>query len=235
MKYTYSVQGLTCDNCAATVTRLLSADPALTNVVVDRSSMIVRLESEESISPEKLNELLSGTKYQIIPFTVHTSKAPSTLKTYLPLIAMFAAVLAFAGVHQLLVGVHGFHLHVFMQYFMAGYFLLFGGLKVLNWKKFVPSYRAYDDVAKRSTIYAWAYPAIEFGLGIMYYFGLAFAAVHVFVLILMLQKAYSVFKKVRSGDTVQCACLGGFFNIPVTWVTFAEDILMAAMAVWMLL
>jgi hypothetical protein len=33
---------------------------------------------------------------------------------------------------------------------------------------------------------------------------------------------------------VQCACMGGFFSIPITWVTFYEDALMAAMALFMI-
>ncbi|MDP3725587.1 MAG: hypothetical protein Q8R36_00140 [bacterium] len=46
--------------------------------------------------------------------------------------------------------------------------------------------------------------------------------------------ALGVFLKLRDGEVVPCACLGVVFKIPMTWVTFIEDLLMAVMAAFML-
>jgi len=55
-----------------------------------------------------------------------------------------------------------------------------------------------------------------------------------FVFLLMLEKAESVYTKLQEPEVVTCACLGGWFRIPVTRVTLGEDILMALMALTML-
>ena len=54
-------------------------------------------------------------------------------------------------------------------------------------------------------------------------------------LVLMLMSAVGVFNELRKGKEIVCACLGTLFKIPMTYVTLVEDLLMAAMAAWMLL
>jgi copper chaperone CopZ len=230
-KQSFSVIGLTCNNCVAHVKEALEKDSSLKNIVVSLEDKSLTFDAVQTLLLSELNALLSGTKYSVVQVHIQKKIFLEKVQTFIPLITMFTFVLLFTFFHQYL---YGFHIHAFMQYFMAGYFLLFGGLKVLNWKKFVESYRAYDALAGKSMVYALAYPAIEFGLGILYYFSIALLYVNLFVVVLMLQKAYSVYIKLKSGHVVQCACLGGFFKIPITRVTLAEDALMALMAVWML-
>lgn len=126
-------------------------------------------------------------------------------------------------------------IHTFMQYLMAGYFLIFGALKVSNWSSFVQSYKKYDWLASRSSTYAWFYPALEIILGILYYLALSQLLLNVFVLMLMLEKGVSVYNAIKANRISKCACLGGWFAIPITYVTVFEDFVMAGMALWMLL
>lgn len=154
-----------------------------------------------------------------------------TLRTFFPLLWLFTIVGALTlSVHA----VFGLTIYSAMTYFMGFYFLVFGALKVLNWKDFVRAYSKYDALARRSKVYAQAYPFIEVSLGVLFIFQwyLLFASVVTFVL--MSQKALSVYLKIRSGNSVVCACLGGFFAIPITWVTFLEDALMAVMGFLMI-
>jgi hypothetical protein len=154
------------------------------------------------------------------------------MKRFLPLISITSLVVLFAALHTwLLTG----DAHIFMQYFMAGYFLIFGALKVSNWSAFVHSYRKYDWLAVQSKTYAWFYPALEVLLGAAYYFDIWSFWLNIFVLALMLEKAVSVFLAIKAKKISKCACLGGRFSIPITYVTVFEDFAMAAMASWMLL
>lgn len=230
-KITFTAKNMSCKNCVAHVQDAVTKSGKYTNVLVTLKPPVLQLESAVPVTAQEINALLEGSKYVVSNFNPLYGPYRA-IRKFKPLIAMFSIVILFALAHQF---VYGFHGHIFMQYFMASYFLLFGGLKVANWKKFVPSYRAYDVVAQKSKLYATLYPAIEFGLGLAYYFAFALTYVNVFVVILMLQKAWSVYNKILSGDKVQCACLGGFFNIPITRVTLAEDLLMALMALYMLL
>jgi len=228
-KYTYTAKNMSCGNCVKHVQEAVINSGKYSNVLVTLKPPVLQFESDYAVTPEEINKLLVGSKYKVTNFNPLYGPYRA-IRKFKPLIAIFILVLLFTLLHQF---VYGFHLHLFMQYFMAGYFFIFGGLKVVNWKKFVPSYRAYDHLAKKSSIYAWSYPAIEFGLGILYYFSITMLYVNLFVFLLMSQKAYSVYKKIKSGDMTQCACLGGFFKIPVTRVTLAEDLLMALMALSM--
>jgi len=224
---TFGIRGATCSSCVKTIKRkLFSFQPQITN-----NFKTITVVSQNGVSVEALNELLSDTKYRIIAINLWEG-LKSNLKLFFPLILIFSLVIIFTVLNS---WYYSSDSHEVMRYFMAGYFFIFGGLKVINWKKFVSSYRAYDHLAKRSVIYASVYPAMEFVLGLLYYFSISLLYVNLFTFLLMSQKAYSVYKKILSGDMTQCACLGGFFNIPVTRVTLGEDLLMAIMALAMFL
>ena len=53
-------------------------------------------------------------------------------------------------------------------------------------------------------------------------------------LILSLIGAIGVIRSVLRKETIQCACLGTVFNLPMSTVTIVENLGMAAMAAWML-
>jgi hypothetical protein len=153
------------------------------------------------------------------------------MKRFLPLLSITFIVVLFAASHTWFLT---WDWQVFMQYFMAGYFLLFGALKVSNWSAFVRSYRKYDWLAARSKTYSWLYPALEVLLGFAYYFDIWPFWLNLFVLALMTEKGISVFLAIKAKRISKCACLGGWFAIPITYVTVFEDFMMAAMAALML-
>ena len=156
-----------------------------------------------------------------------------SIKDFLPLIVMFLLIGLFVGVRQILLG----ELDVFyaMADFMAGFFLLFGLFKILNWKGFVDAYTTYDLLAKRSRAYGYLYPIIELSLGFSYLFRLYPTVTNVVTLIIMVIGAIGVAGELRKKNQIPCACLGVVFKIPMTTVTFIEDVLMAVMALVMLI
>lgn len=121
-----------------------------------------------------------------------------------------------------------------MRMFMAGFFIVFGGFKVLNWRGFVTAYKEYDVIAQKSTVYAYLYPLIEISLGVAYFTAWNLLLTNIVTLVIMLVGAYGVWKKLRLKEEVPCACLGVVFKIPMTYVTLTEDLLMAAMALAMI-
>lgn len=153
------------------------------------------------------------------------------VKELLPLALVFAGVIGFVWLRQFY---FGFTWCNWMQDFMAGFFLIFGSLKVLNLKKFVESYSMYDLVAKAVPAYAYVYPFIELVLGILYLFNLFPFYTNIFTIVLMTVSALGVFVELQKGKEISCACLGEIFKVPLTYVTLFEDLLMAAMALYML-
>jgi hypothetical protein len=122
-----------------------------------------------------------------------------------------------------------------MLAFMGYFFLIFGLLKVVRIKGFVEAYQMYDVLAKRSKVYAYSYPFLEIGFGIAYLLSWQVVVVSAVVVPIMLIGASGVYLKLREGEEIPCACLGTVFKIPMTWVTFGEDLLMAGMAAMILL
>lgn len=151
------------------------------------------------------------------------------LKDFLPLIIIFLIILIITF------SIAGLHLHNWMRIFMGSFFLVFGGFKVIKLHDFAEAYSMYDLVAQQNRMYAYAYPFIEITLGILYFLNWIPVTVHAFTLIFMLIGAAGVYNELRKGKTIVCACLGTVFKIPMTYVTLAEDLLMAIMALFMLI
>ena len=151
---------------------------------------------------------------------------------FLPLIIIFVGILIFVGIRMLWFG--SFDLMVAMQNFMAGFFLIFGFFKVVNLKGFADAYQMYDLVAKRSRVYALLYPFLELALGLAYLLSFQLLYTSIATLVIMGVSAVGVGNELKKKNQIVCACLGAVFKIPMTKVTFLEDVLMFLMALWMI-
>lgn len=123
----------------------------------------------------------------------------------------------------------------FMHHFMAGFFLVFSGLKILDLKGFAHGYAKYDLLAGMFPIYGYVYAFTELTLGILYARGSVSDTVLMFTAGLMIFSALGVLNARRKNLDLRCACLGTFIDVPLTHVTLVEDLGMAGMAILMLL
>jgi hypothetical protein len=125
--------------------------------------------------------------------------------------------------------------HTTMRYFMAGFFLVFSGLKLLNVRGFAKGYAKYDLLAARVSAYGLLYPFLELLLGLLYITNSYSFETNLFTVILMTFSGIGVVNKLLKREQFQCACLGTMINVPLTKITVVEDFGMAAMALLMLL
>jgi copper chaperone CopZ len=242
---TYNISGLSCNNCVAKVTATLA--PFVDTIEVTLKPPQIRL-SGLTTDVESLNATLKKVgNYAIGAEIVETNivetnidnkttanieTPPATLATYKPLILVFAYILLVTLAVEAL---HGeFVLHRFMPHFMAGFFLVFSFFKMLDLSGFASSYAMYDVLAKKLPAYAYIYPFIELGLGSAYLLGYKPMLINSITLIVMGFSSIGVILAVSNKQKIRCACLGTGFNLPMTTVTIIEDLLMAAMAAWML-
>jgi hypothetical protein len=192
------------------------------------------IEHNHPISIETFKEVIAnaGPRYRLVATPPSFGVvAKARLKKFAPLIIAFGTVCAITAIRPIL---FGFDLSRTLRDFMAAFFLIFGSLKVLNWKKFAEMFRAYDPLAARSRFYAYLYPALEIGLGLAYAFYLSPEIVFNVVTILILgASTIGIIKALRKGKELNCACLGGYFNIPISSFTIFENILMILMAIVM--
>ena len=243
----YELSGLTCNNCANKVTVALK--PYAESVEVTLKPQQIKL-TNASAGVVELNAVLkpignyvigaaisapivsaaidlsdksSNNPYKKLPFFV----------TYKPLILVFAYILLVTLAVEYSAG--HFELHRFMPNFMAGFFLVFSFFKLLDLAGFADSYSMYDVLAKRVPAYGYIYPFIELGLGASYLLAYRPMLTNVVTLVVMAFSTIGVTLAVMNKQKIKCACLGAGFNLPMTTVTIIEDLLMAAMALWMLI
>jgi copper chaperone CopZ len=235
---TYSISGLSCNNCVAKVTQTLSPFANLVEVSLKPPQIKI---SGLSTSIAVLNEALKplgnyAIGNEVIDASLKDShnpsieNAPTTLATYKPLILVFVYILIVVLAVEIF---HGEWMwHRFMSHFMAGFFLVFSFFKMLDLRGFASSYAMYDVLAKRLPIYGYIYPFIELALGAFYLLGCNPVLVNSVTLFVMVFSSIGVILAVSNKQKIRCACLGTGFNLPMTTVTIIEDLLMAAMAAY---
>jgi glutaredoxin len=155
--------------------------------------------------------------------------------TYRPVIAVFAvaALMALATSWA----AHGALLTVAAgEWFIAFSMVILALLKLQDVESFSSMFLNYDLLARRWVPYSYLYPFAELLAGTLMVAGaLMWLSVPVALFIGTIG-AVSVFKAVYiDRRTLKCACVGGNSNVPLGFVSLTENLMMIAMAVWMLL
>ena len=220
---TFSITGMTCDGCARKVESTLKQLSNDIRVTFDPPRATVPV----FLSVSALNSALqSAGKYRVTEGQVQT-RAPDALliwlKSYYPLLLIMGliAITSLAG-------------ESWMMSFMAGFYIVFGAFKLLDVPAFASAYARYDIIAKVFRPWGYAYPFVELGLGLAFLFWYEMRAAAWLALILSLVGAIGVIQSVGRKETIQCACLGTVFKLPMSTVTIVENVGMAVMAAWML-
>lgn len=159
-----------------------------------------------------------------------------TWRNYVPLIVIFLLLAAGTAAASWNSYQHGaFALQNFIEYFMAGFFLVFSGFKLMDLQGFAEGYSTYDLLAQRWFGYGYVYPFIELGFGLCMLSGLLSPALVWAEIIVMFFSGAGVFIKLAKGEKFQCACLGTFLKVPLTYVSLLEDFGMAALGLLLIL
>lgn len=218
---------------------LLHPDVTAADVKLDGQKATITM--QRHISVDELQETIGrDTKYVITEDAVshhpHTQHAASVstpddrtwFATYKPILLIFAfitGIALFASTHDGTV-----HSMMFMNYFMAGFFLVFSFFKLLNLRGFADSYAMYDIVAKQLPVWGYVYAFVELGLGIAYLTGFKPLVTNSVAFVVMSVSLIGVLQSVLNKRKIKCACLGDVFNLPMSTVTIIEDALMIAMS-----
>ncbi len=237
MTHTYQLTGMTCGSCEAKVKSSLLMLPNVTAVDVSKADNTATITMDKHIALSDFQNALGGaaSKYQIAsPLSVGEGAGveASWIETYKPILLIFFYISLISSLISFYTNNNG--LMSFMQYFMAGFFLVFSFFKMLNLKGFADSYRMYDVIAKQIPVWAYLYAFIELGLGVAYTINFNPFIINFITLVVMSISIVGVLKSVLNKQKIQCACLGAVFNLPMSTVTIIEDALMIAMSAIML-
>jgi hypothetical protein len=121
-----------------------------------------------------------------------------------------------------------------MRVFMGIFFIVFACFKFAGYSMFAEMFAGYDVVAKQIRLYAFAYPFIELGLGLLYLLNIGGQARDVVALAVMAVGSIGVFREVSKRSGIHCACLGNVIKLPLSTVSLVEDVGMGIMALVMI-
>ncbi len=236
MIHTYTIKGMTCNGCAAGVTKKLSAVDGVLDVQVDLQREIAQLLSKKGIPLVQLQKALPE-KYTIY----HTANAadnetsvsaekPSKLVQLKPLLLIFAYLFTAVFLMHYKTG----DLSAAMMDFMGLFYLVFSFFKLLDLKGFPESFAMYDPLAGRLPWYGRIYPFLELTLGILFLLREQVFWALVATLLLLVPTTYGVVKSLLIKKDIRCACLGTALKLPMTEATLIENAVMLFMACYML-
>lgn len=122
-----------------------------------------------------------------------------------------------------------------LEWFIAFSMCILAILKLQDLEKFSTMFLGYDLLARKVVRYSFVYPFAEALAGVLMIAGaLLWLAIPIALFIGTIGAA-SVIKAVYIDKReLKCACVGGSASVPLGFVSLTENVMMVAMALWML-
>lgn len=122
-----------------------------------------------------------------------------------------------------------------VEWFISFSMVALALLKLQDVEQFSTMFLNYDLLARRWVPYSYIYPYAEALAGLLMISGALIWLSVPTALFIGTVGAVSVFKAVYiDRRELKCACVGGSSNVPLGFVSLTENLMMVAMAVWML-
>ncbi len=240
MTHTYNITGMTCGGCKASIEKYLGNVNNVTNVAVNLEKAEAKVTMSSHVAteilkkalPEKytLSEKENKNVFQMTSQSMNTTEEKSKLQQLQPLLL----ILFYIATASVLLHYKNWDGNAIMLDFMGLFFIVFSFFKMLDLKNFPDSFRMYDPLAKRISIYGWIYPFIETALGLMFLMRFEIEIALIVTLVVLSITTVGVTKTLLDKKSIRCACLGTALKLPMTEATFIENAIMIVMAIVML-
>ena len=233
MKTTFKISGMTCNGCRSTVENKLSSLDGIDNVQVDLTNGEAIVYSKNPISFSLISNSLPS-KYKLIsniPAQDNEIIKSSKIKQLKPLFI----ILGYISVTSILLNFRNWNSTNAMLDFMGLFYIIFSFFKILDIKGFSTSFKMYDPLAKKITIYGYIYPFIEILLGLMFLTRIEVNLALLITIIILGITSVGVTQTLLNKRTINCACLGTTLKLPMTEATFIENAIMITMAIVLLI
>ena len=229
----FTINGMTCQGCANTIQEGLSTNPDidLAEIVLETNELTIT--SNQPMSVEQVDSLLSNLgNYNVVKNKPNLkSKTIRYLDSRKPI--LLALLIVTISSLSLQTAYGKFDWNNWFTTYMGVFFIVFSFLKLLNVKGFSITFSKYDIFAKKIPIFAVSYPFIELLLGVAFLTQTLLIVANILTLIFMVSQSIGVIKVLQSKQEIQCACLGTSINLPISYLTLLENIVMVLMAGYM--
>ena len=233
MKTTFKISGMTCNGCRSTVENKLSALDGVDNAQVNLTNGEAIVYSKNPISFSLISNSLPS-KYKVIrniPDQDNEIIKSNKIKQLKPLFI----ILGYISVTSILLNFRNWNSTNAMLDFMGLFYIIFSFFKILDIKGFSTSFKMYDPLAKKITIYGYIYPFIEILLGLMFLTRIEVNIALLITIIILGITSVGVTKTLLNKRMINCACLGTTLKLPMTEATFIENAIMITMAIVLLI
>ena len=233
MKTTFKISGMTCNGCRSTVENKLSSLDGVDNAQVNLTNGEAIVYSKNPISFSLISNSLPS-KYKVIrniPDQDNEIIKSNKIKQLKPLFI----ILGYISVTSILLNFRNWNSTNAMLDFMGLFYIIFSFFKILDIKGFSKSFKMYDPLAKKITIYGYIYPFIEILLGLMFLTRIEVNIALLITIIILGITSVGVTKSLLNKRTINCACLGTTLKLPMTEATFIENAIMITMAIVLLI
>jgi cation transport ATPase len=242
MKYTYTIEGMTCGGCKASVEKHLNGIESVTMVTVNLEKGEAAITMDAHITRNALQKALPE-KFTISEKSVKkvstSSKGESSViaqeKSKIQQLKPLLLILFYITTASVLLNYETWLWSEFMLDFMGLFFIVFSFFKMLDLKGFTLSFSMYDPIAKKVPFYGKIYPFLETTLGLLFLMRFEIDIALMVTLVVLGVTTIGVTKTLLDKKSIRCACLGTALKLPMTEATFIENAIMIIMAVFMLL
>lgn len=236
MQQTYTVTGMTCNGCKASVEKHLKALQNVTSVSVNletaeatiKMNTLISIKALKAVLPEKFS--ISEKQINTV-FNTSEENQKSNFQQLKPLFLIFGYI----TIASILLHYKSWNWSNFMLDFMGLFYVVFSFFKILDLKGFPESFKMYDPLAKAIPVYAKVYPFIELALGVMFLMRIQIPLALIITIIILGITTIGVTRALLNKKSITCACLGTALKLPMTKATFIENTIMIIMAIIMLI
>mgnify|MGYP001235264184 CR=1 FL=1 len=232
MKSTIKISGMTCNSCKSTVESKLSSLDGVYDVQVDLTNSQAIIYSKNPISFSLISDSLPS-KYNVVSngyIQDNEIIKSSKIKQLKPLFIIFGYI----SITSILLNFKDWNLTNAMLDFMGLFYIIFSFFKIIDIKGFSTSFRMYDPLAKKITIYGFIYPFIEILLGLMFLIRIEVNIALLITIVILGITSAGVTQTLLDKRSINCACLGTTLKLPMTEATFIENAIMIIMAIVLL-
>lgn len=129
---------------------------------------------------------------------------------------------------------HSFNGLEWIRWFMGGFLIIFGGLKLLGIEVFVKVFPLYDLIAKRFSPYKYIYPLLQVLLGMFFVMGAFPFTRNLVTIVVGLSGLIGMIKVVSNKGAIRLSYLGTILRLRFSTVILIENVLMVFLATIML-
>ena len=232
MKSTIKISGMTCNGCKSTVESKLGSLDGVYDVQVDLTKSEAIIYSKNPISFSLISDSLPS-KYNVIS-NGHVQDNEITESSKIKQLKPLFIIFGYISITSILLNFKDWNLTNAMLDFMGLFYIIFSFFKILDIKGFSTSFKMYDPLAKKITIYGYIYPFIEILLGVMFLTRIEVNIALLTTIVILGITCAGVTQTLLNKRSINCACLGTTLKLPMTEATFIENVIMIIMAIVLL-